>query len=83
MLAFAFAAVLSEYAGILGIAAGLGRLYTGPFGKSDRAFAMGVAAVLVASGLGVPAAFSWLFPALALLSALTIVNRVRAGVART
>ena len=37
VVAFAIAAVLVEFAGVLGIAAGTGRNYAGPFGKSDRA----------------------------------------------
>ncbi|TIT94433.1 MAG: CDP-alcohol phosphatidyltransferase family protein, partial [Mesorhizobium sp.] len=51
VVAFAIAAMLTEFAGVLGIAAGIGRNYAGPFGKSDRALALGVAAVLCAAGL--------------------------------
>ena len=42
VIAFAIAAVLTEFAGVLGIAARIGRNYAGPFGKSDRALALGV-----------------------------------------
>src|SRR5439155_1472100 len=51
VVAFAIAAALTEFAGVLGIAAGIGRNYAGPFGKSDRALALGVVAVLAAAGL--------------------------------
>ena len=65
--------------GVLGTSAGVGRDYSGPFGKSDRALALGVIAVLVAMGL-IPVAISaFVFPTLAVLSIVTVVNRVRAG----
>lgn len=79
VVAFAIAAVVVEYAGVLGIAAGVGRNYAGPLGKSDRALVLGVIAVAVASGVVLPAWLSWVFPLLALVSAITVVNRVRAG----
>jgi CDP-diacylglycerol--glycerol-3-phosphate 3-phosphatidyltransferase len=77
--AFAIAAMLAEFAGVLGVAAGSGRNYAGPFGKSDRALALGVIAVLVAADLGISWVAPWIFPALAVLSLVTMVNRVRAG----
>jgi CDP-diacylglycerol--glycerol-3-phosphate 3-phosphatidyltransferase len=79
--AFAIAAVLAEFAGVLGGAAGSGRNYAGPFGKSDRALALGVIAVLVTTGFALPLIAPWIFPAMALLSLVTAVNRVRAGLA--
>lgn len=82
VVAFAIAAVIVEFAGVLGIPAGIGRNYAGPLGKSDRALALGVVAVLVASGFALPAWLSWIFPLLAALSAVTVVNRVRAGLGR-
>ena len=77
--AFAIAAMLAEFAGVLGVAAGSVRNYAGPFGKSDRALALGVIAVLVAADLGVSWIAPWIFPAMAALSLVTVVNRVRAG----
>lgn len=77
--AFAIAAVVVEFAGVLGIPAGIGRNYAGPLGKSDRALALGVIAVIVASGFALPDWLSLVFPLLAALSVLTIVNRVRRG----
>lgn len=82
VVAFAIAAVIVEFAGVLGIPAAAGRNYAGPLGKSDRALALGIIAVIVASGFTLPAWFSWIFPLLAALSAVTIVNRVRAGLGR-
>jgi CDP-diacylglycerol--glycerol-3-phosphate 3-phosphatidyltransferase len=79
--AFAIAALLAEFAGVLGVAAGSGRNYAGPFGKSDRALALGVIAVAVAMGFALPLISPWIFPAMAALSLVTAVNRVRAGLA--
>jgi CDP-diacylglycerol--glycerol-3-phosphate 3-phosphatidyltransferase len=77
-----FLALLAEFAGILGPLVGAERRYDGPMGKSDRALAFGALASWI--GLGLPsgpllAAFMWLT---ALLAALTIVNRVRSGLAQ-
>ena len=77
--AFAITAILAEFAGVLGVAAGSGRNYAGPFGKSDRALALGVIAVLIAADLGVSWIAPWIFPAMAALSLVTVVNRVRTG----
>lgn len=74
-------AVISEYTGVLGVMVGASRRYDGPMGKSDRALCFGVLGAGVASGL-LPLA--WLDPVLgllALLLVLTIVNRVRQGLA--
>jgi CDP-diacylglycerol--glycerol-3-phosphate 3-phosphatidyltransferase len=79
VVAFAITAVVAEYAGVLGIAAGIGRNYAGPFGKSDRAFALGLIAVLIAADLWIGEIAPFVFPLLAALSLVTIVNRVRAG----
>jgi CDP-diacylglycerol--glycerol-3-phosphate 3-phosphatidyltransferase len=76
--AFAVAAMFAEFAGVLGVA-GSGRNYAGPFGKSDRALALSVIAVLVAADFGVSLIAPWIFPTMAVLSLVTVVNRVRAG----
>jgi CDP-diacylglycerol--glycerol-3-phosphate 3-phosphatidyltransferase len=53
------------------------RSYAGPFGKSDRAFAFGLLAVLFGLGL-TPGAWTALYLGLMLpLSGLTIFNRGR------
>ncbi|ESW88729.1 CDP-alcohol phosphatidyltransferase family protein [Mesorhizobium sp. C280B] len=79
VVAFAIAAMITEFAGVLGIAAGTGRNYAGPFGKSDRALALGILAVLIASGLWVPALTPLVFPAMATLSLATAINRIHSG----
>jgi CDP-diacylglycerol--glycerol-3-phosphate 3-phosphatidyltransferase len=81
VVAFAISAVLAECAGILGTAAGGARVYAGPFGKSDRALALGALGLLIASGVALPTFASWLFPVFAALSVATTVNRIRVGLA--
>lgn len=82
VVAFALAAVLAEYAGVLGVMTGGGRGYDGPFGKSDRALALGIIAALIGSGVILPAWFGWIFPLMAALSICTMINRIRAGLRR-
>ncbi|MGA7458184.1 MAG: CDP-alcohol phosphatidyltransferase family protein [Methyloceanibacter sp.] len=73
--------IVAEMAGALGPMIGAKRCYAGPLGKSDRAFAFGLLAVLLGLGLA-PGLWSTLYlSALLLLSALTILNRARAAVA--
>lgn len=79
VIAFAIAAILSEFAGILGQATGGARAYNGPFGKSDRALALALVAAMVATGFSLPVGFGRIFPAMAVLSLITMVNRVRTG----
>ena len=79
VILFALTAMLTEHAGALGVMAGAARRYDGPLGKSDRALALGIIAALLASGVSFAGWGSFVFPLLALLSALTVVNRVRGG----
>jgi CDP-diacylglycerol--glycerol-3-phosphate 3-phosphatidyltransferase len=75
------AGIVAEMAGALGPAIGATRSYAGPLGKSDRAFAFGLLAVLIGLGLA-PGVWSTLYlSALLLLSALTVLNRARRIVA--
>ena len=74
-------AVISEFAGVLGPAVGGSRRYDGPMGKSDRAFAFGALSLWVGIGGTPPAWAAWLMPVLAALVVVTIVNRVRRGLA--
>ena len=70
-------AIVSEMTGVVAIQIGATRRYDGPMGKSDRAFAFGLLALLL--GLGVPAG-AWLFYVqilLIVLLTLTILNRAR------
>jgi CDP-diacylglycerol--glycerol-3-phosphate 3-phosphatidyltransferase len=73
--------IIAEMTGALGPMRGGPRNYAGPLGKSDRAFAFGLLAVLIGLGLA-PGLWSTLYlAALLLLSALTVLNRARAIVA--
>lgn len=72
-------AVISEMTGTVAVMTGASRRYDGPLGKSDRAFVFGVLAIALGCGLEPLPWLRWLFPALALLLTLTIVNRVRRG----
>ena len=75
------AGIVAEMAGALGPMLGARRCYAGPFGKSDRAFAFGLLAVLIGIGLA-PGLWSTLYlAALFILSVLTVLNRVRRIVA--
>ena len=79
--AVVFLGALSEYAGVMGPLAGAGRRYDGPLGKSDRALAFGALAAWIGIGGPLPQWSAWIMPALALLLAMTAINRVRRGVA--
>ncbi|MBZ9654590.1 CDP-alcohol phosphatidyltransferase family protein [Phyllobacterium lublinensis] len=83
VVAFAVTAMLAEYAGVLGVMTGGGRGYDGPFGKSDRALALGIIGALIGSGFVLPSWLGWAFPLMALLSVCTMVNRIRAGLRRS
>ncbi|MGR8935422.1 MAG: CDP-alcohol phosphatidyltransferase family protein [Gammaproteobacteria bacterium] len=72
-------AILSEFAGAYGLALGVSRRYDGPLGKSDRAFVFGALGLAVAFSETLPAWLAGLVPLLAAGTALTVANRVRAG----
>jgi CDP-diacylglycerol--glycerol-3-phosphate 3-phosphatidyltransferase len=74
-------AVLTEFAGVLGQTVGASRRYDGPMGKSDRALVFGALGLWAGLGAPLPAWFVWIMVALAGLLALTVVNRVRRGLA--
>ena len=73
--------IISEYAGLLGGTVGASRRYDGPLGKSDRAFVFGLLGLLVGLELSLDAVFIWVWAAVMALLALTVANRVRAGLA--
>ena len=67
-------------AGALGPMLGGKRRYNGPLGKSDRAFAFGLLAVLLGLGLN-PGTWTTIYlSALLLLGILTVLNRARSVV---
>jgi CDP-diacylglycerol--glycerol-3-phosphate 3-phosphatidyltransferase len=72
-------AVISEYAGVLGVMIGASRRYEGPLGKSDRAFAFGVLGLAAGVAAPLPEWVGLALPVLAAALVATIVNRVRAG----
>jgi len=74
-------AIIGEMAGALGPLLGATRRYDGPLGKSDRAFAFGLLAVLIGVGLAPGLWSTFMLAVLLVLSALTIVNRARSIVA--
>jgi phosphatidylglycerophosphate synthase len=75
------AGIVAEMAGALGPLIKAPRRYGGPLGKSDRAFAFGLLAVLIGLGL-TPGLWSSIYLGILLaLSALTVVNRARRIVA--
>ncbi len=81
MAAIVFLATLTEFAGVTGAANGRTRRYDGPMGKSDRAVVFGVLGAWI-SAMGVlPGWLFWLQPLLCVALVLTIVNRVRGGLA--
>lgn len=76
-------AMASEYAGVLGLMVGATRRYDGPLGKSDRAFVFGLLGLCIALGMAPAPWQGWIMPALCALLLLTLVNRVRAGLAES
>lgn len=76
-------AMASEYAGVLGLMVGATRRYDGPLGKSDRAFVFGLLGLCVALGMAPAPWQGWIMPALCALLVLTLINRVRAGLAES
>ena len=71
------AGIMVEMIGVVAVQIAASRRYDGPFGKSDRAFALGGLGLLL--GIGVPAGqwISWFLAGAILLSVLTAANRGR------
>lgn len=74
-------AVLSEMTGVVAVQIGASRRYDGPMGKSDRAFAFGLLAVLLGAGLQPGAWANAGLLVVTLLTVATIVNRARSALA--
>ncbi|MFQ6573049.1 CDP-alcohol phosphatidyltransferase family protein [Pseudomonas sp. UM16] len=77
------AALISEYAGVMGPLVGAERRYDGPMGKSDRAFVFGVLGAGVATGLLAATWINGVLLVILLLSLYTLYNRVSRGLAQT
>lgn len=74
---FVIFAMLAEMSGVLAVTIGAERRYDGPMGKSDRAFAVGLGALLMGVGVAPGDWLNLLFVLLAVLSAVTTVKRAR------
>jgi len=70
-------AIIGEMTGVVAIQIGAARRYDGPMGKSDRAFWFGLLALLLGLGLAPGWWSSAMLALMALLGAVTIVNRAR------
>jgi CDP-diacylglycerol--glycerol-3-phosphate 3-phosphatidyltransferase len=83
VVAVVLLAALTELAGVLGPTIGASRRYDGPMGKSDRAFVLGLLALLI--GLGVEPG-TWLIGvevALVVLLLATVWNRAARALAES
>lgn len=78
-----FAATLTEFAGVLAQTTGSSRRYDGPMGKSDRAFVFGALGLWLGMAGSLPAWIIWPAWLFAGAVALTIFNRIRAGLAES
>ncbi len=78
---FVFVGILTETAGILAQALGRDRRYDGPMGKSDRAFLMGLIALLLGAGVAPGLWSTLLLAAGTLLGVRTVYNRAAGGIA--
>jgi CDP-diacylglycerol---glycerol-3-phosphate 3-phosphatidyltransferase len=79
LVAFSFAAVISEFCGLIGPSLGASRRYEGPMGKSDRAFLVGLAGLLAPLAPKTVQYWPWVFWAAAALGLLCGFNRIRAA----
>lgn len=82
---FIWMALLTEFAGVLALLVGSPRRYDGPCGKSDRAFLIGLAGLLVAGACAwnwpLGGALSWALYGCSALMVWTTVNRLRYALA--
>ncbi len=69
--------IIVEMIGVISVQIGGSRRYDGPFGKSDRAFAFGLLAVLLAFDFIPPPWSDYYLSLLILLSCYTVFNRAR------
>lgn len=73
--------IVSEMAGVVAVQIGADRRYDGPLGKSDRAFAFGCIFFLLGCGIKPSTWLDIVWWIMGALSAVTIVNRSRRGLA--
>lgn len=80
LVSFVIIGLLTEMAGVVAQAINNDRRYDGPMGKSDRAFVMGLLAILLAFDL-ISASWALVYLALVTLFALiTLYNRMSKGI---
>lgn len=72
-----FLSILGEFVGVLAVQIGASRRYDGPFGKSDRAFAFGLLAILLALPIGMANYTNWVGALFTILAIYTILNRIK------
>lgn len=72
-------AVMSEMTGVVAVQIGASRRYDGPMGKSDRAVAFGLFAVSLGCGLDPGGWANAGLAIVAMLTAVTVLNRARAA----
>ena len=72
-------AVLAEFAGVVAQALGGGRRHDGPMGKSDRAFLVGLIALLLGAGVAPGAWCVMLVAAGCGLALITLFRRIKRG----
>ncbi len=77
--AFIFAALLSEFCGVLSFMMCGKRQYDGPMGKSDRAAVTGIVGFLIGLGLPLAAFIGWVFWSLTLLCIWSCFNRLNSA----
>lgn len=75
------AGIIAEMTGVVAVQIGASRRYDGPMGKSDRAFAFGLLAVLLGGGIEPGLWTGVLLGAMLGLSAATVTNRARRALA--
>ncbi|ACV27373.1 CDP-alcohol phosphatidyltransferase family protein [Kangiella koreensis] len=76
---FAFVALLTEFAGVLGVLVEAERQYQGPMGKSDRALVLGLIGLLVPL-FALPTVYlNAALTVAIILSVWTVINRIRAA----
>lgn len=74
-------AIFVEFAGVLGPMVGASRRYDGPMGKSDRAFVFGALGLWIGLTSELPDWALYIMPIVAIALVVTLVNRVRRGLA--
>ncbi len=79
--AIIFIATLTEFVGVTAASLGSSRRYDGPMGKSDRAVVFGVLGAWIAIDGILPQWMFWLQPVICALLILTVVKRIRNGMA--